>query len=131
MGGRGDVNGLDARAPLSLRVTSACSSEYRHAIAPRARHIGAALRLSLPRPRFAALLAAPSSFAKDPAAAKVTSDEAIQKAVLRVEVSIARRDWSAPWKLLAPESASGSAFAIAGDRLRRTRTWSATRNRSR
>ena len=66
---------------------------------------------------FAALFAAPSSFAKEPAAAKATSDEAIQKAVLRVEVSIARRDWSAPWKLLAPESASGSAFAIAADRL--------------
>jgi len=57
--------------------------------------------------REAAVKSAP---ARDPAAD-------VPAAVLRVEVSVARRDWSAPWKLRAPESAAGTSFAIAGDRL--------------
>jgi S1-C subfamily serine protease len=43
---------------------------------------------------------------------------AIPNAVLRVEVSRASRDWSAPWKVLAPETVSGTAFVVApGDRM--------------
>jgi S1-C subfamily serine protease len=57
------------------------------------------------------LLPAEPSPAKDPPSVPV------QNSVLRVEVSRARRDWGAPWKLLAPESAGGTAFVIAGDRL--------------
>src|ERR1700735_5406833 len=51
-----------------------------------------------------------ASFAND-------DSKALSNAVLRVDVSVARREWNAPWKLLAPESMSGTAFVIAGNRL--------------
>jgi S1-C subfamily serine protease len=51
------------------------------------------------------------------AGAKGLSPEEIRGSVVRVEVSLARHDWNAPWKLLPLESASGSAFLIAGDRF--------------
>jgi S1-C subfamily serine protease len=57
------------------------------------------------------LLATRASPAKDEPSSAVTN------AVLRVEVSVAHRDWTAPWKLLAPENGSATAFVIAGDRL--------------
>ena len=57
------------------------------------------------------LVGTASSFAKD------GDDDAVRSAVFRVEVSRARRDWTAPWKLLPTETLSGTAFLIEGDRL--------------
>jgi S1-C subfamily serine protease len=51
-----------------------------------------------------------------PAAAKEATAD-VRNAVVRVEVSRAGRDWTAPWKLLPVESVSGTAFLIAGDRF--------------
>ncbi|HXN30842.1 MAG TPA: trypsin-like peptidase domain-containing protein [Polyangiaceae bacterium] len=59
----------------------------------------------------AVLLSAGRAAARDP------SDEEVRSAVVRVEVSRAGHDWAAPWKLLPPESASGTAFLIDGARL--------------
>ncbi len=58
-----------------------------------------------------ALLASQIARAKEP------SDDRVRTAVMRVEVSRARHDWSAPWKLLPTESVSGTAFLIDGGRL--------------
>jgi S1-C subfamily serine protease len=80
--------------------------------------VGARGRLLLLLIPLMVLLFPLSSFAKDPPLpGKDPASEAIQKAVLRVEVSIARRDWSAPWKLEPPISGSATAFAIGPDRL--------------
>ncbi len=59
----------------------------------------------------AVLLSAGRAIALDP------PDQDVRSAVLRVEVSRAGHDWTAPWKLLPPESASGTGFLIDGDRL--------------
>jgi len=60
--------------------------------------------------QLALALVADSSLAKD-------EPTDIPKSVLHVEVSRARRDWTAPWKLLAPEDVGGTAFVVAGGRL--------------
>jgi S1-C subfamily serine protease len=49
--------------------------------------------------------------------AKVDSEGDLTSAVLRVEANIVPPDWSAPWKVPAPQLVSGTAFAIAGGRL--------------
>ncbi len=57
------------------------------------------------------LLGRGGAYARDP------SDDEIRNAVVRVDVSRAGHDWTAPWKLLPPESISGTGFLIDGDRL--------------
>jgi S1-C subfamily serine protease len=57
------------------------------------------------------LLAARRSEAKEP------TEQDLRNAVFRVDVSRAGHDWTAPWKLLANESVSGTAFLIDGERL--------------
>jgi len=77
-----------------------------------------------PGPEFTrwALLAVPIVslvllFAAGAASAREPSDEDTRNAVVRIEVSRAGHDWTAPWKLLPPESVSGTGFLIEGDRL--------------
>ncbi len=56
-------------------------------------------------------------FPSKPTFSREPPDDDVRSAVVRVDVSRAGHDWTAPWKLLPPESISGTGFLIDGDRL--------------
>src|SRR5579864_5341846 len=67
--------------------------------------------------RYAALVGLGMLFVSQPSSAKDPSDDDIRNSVLRIDVSRAGHDWTAPWKLLPTESISGTGFLIDGNRL--------------
>jgi S1-C subfamily serine protease len=81
---------------------------------PRVREAGRYARCSVwsaTRAFLVVLLTASSARAKEP------PDDDVRNSVVRVDISRAGHDWTAPWKLLPSESVSGTGFLIEGGRF--------------